>query len=147
MAVATCLFDRTPFENCLVLGLVCDKDGKKMSKHIGNVIAPADVLEKQGADAVRWYFYTASAPWLPSRFSGEAVSEYQRKFLSTLWNTYAFYVLYADIDGFDPTKHSLKRENLSLMDRWILSRLQTLIKRVDGNLEAFRITELICRRA
>ncbi len=141
MAVAACLFDRAPFENCVVLGLVCDKDGKKMSKHIGNVIAPADVLDKQGADAVRWYFYTGSAPWLPSRFSGEAVSEYQRKFLSTLWNTYAFYVLYADIDGFDPTKHSLKRENLSLMDRWILSRLQTLVKGVDGNLEAFRITE------
>ena len=141
MAVATCLFDKAPFETCVVLGLVCDKDGKKMSKHIGNVIAPADVLDKQGADAVRWYFYTASAPWLPSRFSGEAVSEYQRKFMSTLWNTYAFYVLYADIDGFDPTKHTLKRENLSLMDRWILSRLQTLTKRVDGNLEAFRITE------
>ena len=141
MAVATCLFDKAPFENCLVLGLVCDKDGKKMSKHIGNVIAPADVLDKQGADAVRWYFYTASAPWLPSRFSGEAVSEYQRKFMSTLWNTYAFYVLYADIDGFDPTKHALKRENLSLMDRWILSRLQTLCARVDENLEAFRITE------
>lgn len=141
MAVATCLFDKAPFENCVVLGLVCDKDGKKMSKHIGNVIAPSDVLDKQGADAVRWYFYTASAPWLPSRFSGEAVSEYQRKFMSTLWNTYAFYVLYADIDGFDPTKHTLKRENLSLMDRWILSRLQTLTKTVDGNLEAFRITE------
>ncbi len=141
MAVAACLFDKAPFENCLVLGLVCDKDGKKMSKHIGNVIAPADVLDKQGADAVRWYFYTASAPWLPSRFSGEAVSEYQRKFMSTIWNTYAFYVLYADIDGFDPTKHTLKRENLTLMDRWILSRLQTLVKRVDGNLEAFRITE------
>ncbi len=141
MAVATCLFDKAPFENCVVLGLVCDKDGKKMSKHIGNVIAPADVLDKQGADAVRWYFYTASAPWLPSRFSGEAVSEYQRKFMATLWNTYAFYVLYADIDGFDPTKHTLKRGNLSLMDRWILSRLQTLTKRVDGNLEAFRITE------
>ena len=141
MAVAACLFDKAPFENCLVLGLVCDKDGKKMSKHIGNVIAPADVLEKQGADAVRWYFYTASAPWLPSRFSGEAVSEYQRKFMSTLWNTYAFYVLYADIDGFDPTKHALKRENLTLMDRWILSRLQTLTERVDGNLAEFRITE------
>ena len=141
MAVATCLFDKAPFENCLVLGLVCDKDGKKMSKHIGNVIAPADVLDKQGADAVRWYFYTASAPWLPSRFSGDAVSEYQRKFMSTIWNTYAFYVLYADIDRFDPTKHTLKRENLSLMDRWILSRLQTLTKTVDSNLEAFRITE------
>lgn len=141
LAIATCLFDKAPFENCLVLGLVCDKDGKKMSKHIGNVIAPADVLDKQGADAVRWYFYTASAPWLPSRFSGDAVSEYQRKFMGTLWNTYAFYILYADLDQFDPTKHELKRENLSLMDRWILSRLQTLILKVDGHLDAFRITE------
>ena len=141
LAIATCLFDKAPFENCLVLGLVCDKDGKKMSKHIGNVVAPKDVLDKQGADAVRWYFYTASAPWLPSRFSGDNVSEYQRKFMSTLWNTYAFYILYADIDGFDPTKHTLKRENLSLMDRWILSRLQTLIKTVDDHLEHFRITE------
>ena len=141
LAIATCLFDKAPFENCLVLGLVCDKDGKKMSKHIGNVVAPKDVLDKQGADAVRWYFYTASAPWLPSRFSGENVSEYQRKFMSTLWNTYAFYILYADIDGFDPTKHSLKRENLSLMDRWILSRLQTLIQIVDDHLDHIRITE------
>ena len=141
LAIATCLFDKAPFENCLVLGLVCDKDGKKMSKHIGNVVAPKDVLDKQGADAVRWYFYTASAPWLPSRFSGENVSEYQRKFLSTLWNTYAFYILYADIDGFDPTKHALKRENLSLMDRWILSRLHTLIRTVDDHLDHIRITE------
>ena len=141
LAIATCLFDKAPFENCLVLGLVCDKDGKKMSKHIGNVVAPKDVLDKQGADAVRWYFYTASSPWLPSRFSGENVSEYQRKFMSTLWNTYAFYILYADIDGFDPTMHSLKKENLTLMDRWILSRLQTLIKTVDEDLENIRITE------
>ena len=141
LAIATCLFDKPPFENCLVLGLVCDKDGKKMSKHIGNVVAPKDVLDKQGADAVRWYFYTASSPWLPSRFSGENVSEYQRKFMSTLWNTYAFYILYADIDQFDPTQYSLKRENLTLMDRWILSRLQTLIKTVDDDLENIRITE------
>ena len=141
LAIATCLFDEAPFENCLVLGLVCDKDGKKMSKHIGNVVAPKDVLDRQGADAVRWYFYTASAPWLPSRFSGENVSEYQRKFMSTLWNTYAFYILYADIDGFDPTKHALKKENLTVMDRWILSRLQTLIRVVDENLDNIRITE------
>ena len=141
LAIATCLFDESPFENCLVLGLVCDKDGKKMSKHIGNVVAPKDVLDVQGADAVRWYFYTASAPWLPSRFSGENVSEYQRKFMATLWNTYAFYILYADIDGFDPTKHSLKKENLTVMDRWILSRLQTLIRVVDENLDSIRITE------
>ena len=125
----------------MVLGLVCDKDGKKMSKHLGNVVDPFDVLNAQGADAVRWYFYTGSSPWLPSRFSGDAVSEYQRKFMGTLWNTYAFYILYADIDGFDPTKHSLKRENLSFMDRWVLSRMQTLIKTVDEDLSALKITE------
>ena len=102
-ALSTILFDKPAFKNCIVLGLVCDKDGKKMSKHVGNVVAPADVLTKQGADAVRWYFYTASSPWLPSRFSGNAVSEMQRKYMGTLWNTYAFYVLYADIDEFDPT--------------------------------------------
>lgn len=141
LAIATCLFDRAPFENCLVLGLVCDKDGKKMSKHIGNVVAPSDVLDKQGADAVRWYFYSASSPWLPSRFSGDAVSEYQRKFMSTLWNTYAFYILYAELDQFDPMQHELKKEALSVMDRWILSRLHTLVKRVDAHLEAIRITE------
>ncbi len=141
LAIATCLFDEAPFENCLVLGLVCDKDGKKMSKHIGNVVAPKDVLDVQGADAVRWYFYTASAPWLPSRFSGENVSEYQRKFMATLWNTYAFYILYADIDGFDPTRHALRKENLTVMDRWILSRLQTMIRVVDDNLDHIRITE------
>lgn len=112
-----------------------------MSKHVGNVVAPADVLTKQGADAVRWYFYTASSPWLPSRFSGDAVSEMQRKYMGTLWNTYAFYVLYADIDEFDPTKHELVRENLSVMDKWLLSRLNTLIRTVDNYLENLRITE------
>lgn len=140
-ALSTILFDKPAFKNCIVLGLVCDKDGKKMSKHVGNVVAPADVLTKQGADAVRWYFYTASSPWLPSRFSGDAVSEMQRKYIGTLWNTYAFYILYADIDEFDPTKHSLKRENLSVMDRWLLSRLNTLIKTVDNYLENLKITE------
>ncbi|MBQ7060451.1 MAG: isoleucine--tRNA ligase [Clostridia bacterium] len=140
-ALSTILFDKPAFKNCIVLGLVCDKDGKKMSKHVGNVIAPADVLEKQGADAVRWDFYTASSPWLPSRFSVEAVSESQRKYMGTLWNTYAFYVLYADIDGFDPTKHSLVRENLSVMDRWLLSRLNTLVRTVDRQLENLHITE------
>ena len=112
-----------------------------MSKHVGNVIAPADVLTKQGADAVRWYFYTASSPWLPSRFSGEAVSESQRKYMGTLWNTYAFYILYADIDEFDPTKHELRPENLSVMDKWILSKLNSLIKKQDEYLESLRITE------
>ncbi len=140
-ALSTILFDKPAFKNCIVLGLVCDKDGKKMSKHIGNVVAPADVLNKQGADAVRWYFYTASSPWLPSRFSGEAVSEMQRKYMGTLWNTYAFYVLYADIDEFDPTKHKLVRDNLSVMDRWLLSRLNTLVKTIDEYLENLRITE------
>ncbi len=140
-ALSTILFDKPAFKNCIVLGLVCDKDGKKMSKHVGNVVAPADVLTKQGADAVRWYFYTASSPWLPSRFSGDAVSEMQRKYMGTLWNTYAFYVLYADIDEFDPTKHELVRENLSVMDKWLLSRLNTLIRTVDNYLENLRITE------
>ncbi len=141
LAIATLLFDEAPFKNCVVLGLVCDKDGKKMSKHLGNVVNPFDVLNAQGADAVRWYFYTGSSPWLPSRFSGDAVSEYQRKFMGTLWNTYAFYILYADIDGFDPTKHALRRENLSFMDRWVLSRMQTLIQTVDADLSALKITE------
>ena len=140
-ALSTILFDKPAFKNCIVLGLVCDKDGKKMSKHVGNVVAPADVLTKQGADAVRWYFYTASSPWLPSRFSGDAVSEMQRKYMGTLWNTYAFYVLYADIDEFDPTKHELVRENLSVMDKWLLSRLNTLIRTADNYLENLRITE------
>lgn len=140
-ALSTILFDKPAFKNCIVLGLVCDKDGKKMSKHVGNVVAPADVLNKQGADAVRWYFYTASSPWLPSRFSGDAVSETQRKYMGTLWNTYAFYILYADIDEFDPTKHTLVRENLSVMDKWLLSRLNTLIGTVDDYLDKLRITE------
>lgn len=141
LAISTCLFDDPSFLNCIVLGLVCDKDGQKMSKHKGNVIDPWTVLDAQGADAVRWYFYTGSAPWLPSRFSAEAVSEAQRKFMGTLWNTYAFYVLYAEIDGFDPTKHALRRENLSPMDKWLLSRLNTLVGEVDGYLGNYRITE------
>lgn len=140
-ALSTILFDKPAFKNCIVLGLVCDKDGKKMSKHVGNVVAPQDVLTKQGADAVRWYFYTASSPWLPSRFSGDAVSEAQRKYMGTLWNTYAFYVLYADIDEFNPTEHKLIRENLSVMDKWLLSRLNTLVKTVDDYLDKLRITE------
>ena len=141
LAISTCLFDDPSFLNCIVLGLVCDKDGLKMSKHKGNVVDPWTVLDKQGADAVRWYFYTGSAPWLPSRFSPDAVSEAQRKFMGTLWNTYAFYILYAQIDGFDPTEHTLKRENLTPMDRWVLSRLNSLVKTVDEDLENLRITE------
>ncbi len=141
LALSTCLFDEPSFQNCLVLGHVQDKEGRKMSKHIGNVVDPWSVLDKQGADAVRWYFYTSSMPWLPNRFYEEAVNESQRKFMGTLWNTYAFYVLYADIDGFDPTKHALIDENLSVMDRWVLSRLNTVIASVDEKLENIRITE------
>ena len=141
LAISTCLFEDPAFLNCIVMGHVQDKDGRKMSKHLGNVVDPWSVLNKQGADAVRWYFYTGSMPWLPSRFYDEAVSESQRKFMGTLWNTYAFYILYADIDGFDPTEHALKRENLTEMDRWALSRLNTVVKEVDKNLENLRITE------
>ncbi len=141
MAISTLLFDCSPFRNCIVLGHVGDKDGVKMSKHKGNVVDPFSVLDVQGADAVRWYFYTASAPWLPSRFYAEAVSEAQRKFMGTLWNTYAFYVLYANIDNFDPTKYSLEKDKLSLMDRWILSKLNSLVKYVDESLDKYVITE------
>ncbi|HPP35883.1 MAG TPA: DUF5915 domain-containing protein, partial [Clostridiales bacterium] len=141
LAISTLLFDKPSFKNVIVLGLVNDKDGQKMSKHKGNVIDPWTVLDKQGADAVRWYFYTGSAPWLPSRFYEEAVSESQRKFMGTLWNTYAFYVLYANIDKFDPTKYKVEHDKLSVMDKWILSRLYTLIGNVDKNLENYRVTE------
>ena len=113
IAISTLLFERAPFENCVVLGHVQDKDGKKMSKHLGNVTDPWDALGKQGADAVRWYFYINSQPWLPSRYADDAVSEGQRKFMGTLWNTYAFYILYANIDGFDPTKYELEYDKLS----------------------------------
>ena len=140
-AIAVCLFDDPSFLNCIVLGHVQDKEGRKMSKHIGNVVDPWVLLDKQGADAVRWYFYTSSMPWLPNRFSEEAVSESQRKFMGTFWNTYAFYILYADIDGFDPTKHKLVRENLSPMDLWILSRLNTLMGKVEGYLDELKMTE------
>ena len=141
LAISTLLFDKAPFKNCIVLGHVCDKNGLKMSKHKGNVVDPWSVLDKQGADAVRWYFYTASAPYLPSRFYPEAVSEAQRKFLGTLWNTYCFYVLYADIDGFDPTEYKLKDCKLSVMDKWVLSALNSLVQTVDEHLNSYRITE------
>lgn len=140
-AISTLLFDRAPFKNCIVLGLVNDKDGIKMSKHKGNVVDPWTVLDKQGADATRWYFYTASAPWLPSRFSGDNVSESQRKFMGTLWNTYAFFVLYAEIDNFNPTEHSLAKQKLTIMDKWILSELNSLINYVDNGLNEYKITE------
>ena len=141
LAISSLLFEEPAFKNCIVLGHVNDKDGQKMSKHKGNVIDPWTVLDKQGADAVRWYFYTGSAPWLPSRFYEDAVSESQRKFMGTLWNTYAFYVLYADIDEFNPMQYKLEQDKLAVMDRWILSRLYTLIGKVDKNLENYRITE------
>ena len=141
LAISTCLFDEPSFKNCIVLGLVCDKDGIKQSKHKGNVTDPWSILDNQGADAARWYFYTGSMPWLPSRFSDETVNEAQRKFMGTLHNTYAFYILYAEIDKFDPSEHKLVRENLTPMDKWVLSRLNTLVKTVDTNLENLKITE------
>ncbi len=141
LAISTLLFDEPAYKNVIVLGLVQDKEGLKMSKHKGNVVDPWTVLDKQGADAVRWYFYTGSSPWLPSRFYEEAVSEGQRKFMGTLWNTYAFYILYANIDGFDPMKYKLDYDKLSVMDKWILSKLHSLIGLVDKNLEEYRITE------
>ncbi len=141
LAVSTLIFDKAPFKNCIVVGHVQDRDGQKMSKHKGNVVDPWDALNKQGADAVRWYFYANSAPWLPSRYYDEAVSELQRKFMGTLWNTYAFYILYAEIDQFNPTEHVLEYDKLPAMDKWILSRLQTLNKYVDECLEGYKLTE------
>ena len=141
LTISTLLFDKAPFKNCIVLGHVNDKNGIKMSKHLGNVVDPWTVLDKQGADAVRWYFYTGSAPWLPSRFYDEAVSEAQRKFMGTLWNTYAFFVLYANIDNYDPSFYELKNCKLSLMDKWVLSKLNTLVTTIDEGLENYRIFE------
>lgn len=141
MAISTLLFDKAPYKNVIVLGHVQDKDGKKMSKSKGNAISPEEVLNKQGADAVRWYFYTNSSPWLPNRFYEEAINEAQRKFMGTLWNTYAFYVLYANIDNFNPLEHTLDINNLSSMDKWILSKLNSLIKFVDAGLEEYKLTE------
>ena len=141
LAISSVLFEKAPFKSCIVLGHVNDKDGIKMSKHKGNVVDPWSVLDKQGADAVRWYFYTSSAPWLPSRFAPEIVSEVQRKFLGTLWNTYAFFVLYAEIDKYDPSLCDIANVKLSVMDRWILSELNTLIDFVDKGLDKYNITD------
>lgn len=141
MAISTCLFDTNPFENCVVMGHVQDKEGQKMSKHKGNVVNPWDVLNAQGADAVRWFFYNNAAPWLPKRFHAKAIEESQRKYMGTLWNTYAFFILYAEIDQFDPKAHPLDKVELSLMDKWALSRLNTLVRNVDAHLENYRITE------
>jgi isoleucyl-tRNA synthetase len=140
LAISTVIFDKSPFENCLVLGHVLDKNGLKMSKHKGNVLSPWVSLDNEGADATRWYFYTSSAPWLPSRFYEEAVIEAQRKFLSTLWNVYSFYVLYAEIDQFDPTKYE-DFVSGNIMDKWIMSKLNSLIKSVDENLASYKITQ------
>ncbi|MCR5683670.1 MAG: isoleucine--tRNA ligase, partial [Clostridiales bacterium] len=141
MAISTLLFDCSPYKNVIVLGHVQDENGQKMSKSKGNAVDPFDALATYGADAIRWYFYTNSAPWLPSRFSGKAVQEGQRKFLGTLWNTYAFYVLYAEIDQFDPTKYALSDCALTVMDRYILSVLNSAVKAVDDHLENYRIPE------
>lgn len=141
LAISTCLFDTNPFENCIVMGHVQDKDGQKMSKHKGNVVDPWTVLNTQGADAVRWFFYNNAAPWLPNRFHAKAIEESQRKYMGTLWNTYAFFILYAEIDQFDPKAHPLEKVELSLMDRWALSRLNTLVRVVDEHLENYRIFE------
>ncbi|MBO6259590.1 MAG: isoleucine--tRNA ligase [Lachnospiraceae bacterium] len=141
MAESTLLFNKSPYENVIVLGLVLDENGEKMSKSKGNAVDPFDALSKYGADAIRWYFYINSAPWLPNRFHGKAVQEGQRKFMGTLWNTYAFWVLYANIDEFDVTKYSLEYDKLSVMDKWLLSKLNTVIGEVDDNLNNYRIPE------
>ena len=141
LAESTLLFNKAPYENVIVLGHVQDENGQKMSKSKGNAVDPFDALETYGADAIRWYFYINSAPWLPNRFHGKAVTEGQRKFMSTLWNTYAFFVLYANIDNFDASKYTLDKESLSVMDKWLLSKLNTVVKAVDGHLENYRIPE------
>ena len=141
LAESTLLFNKAPYENVIVLGHVQDENGQKMSKSKGNAVDPFDALERHGADAIRWYFYSNSAPWLPNRFHDGAVTEGQRKFMGTLWNTYAFFVLYADIDAFDPTKYTLDYEKLSVMDKWLLSRLYSSVKAVDENLNNYKIPE------
>ena len=141
LAISTLIFNKAPYKNVIVMGHVQDEDGQKMSKSKGNAVDPMDALNKFGADAIRWYFYVNSAPWLPNRFHDKAVEEGQRKFLGTLWNTYAFYVLYADIDNFDPTKYNLEYNKLSVMDKWLLSKLNTLVKTVDDYLNNYKITE------
>ena len=140
-AEATLLFNRPAFKNVIVMGLVLDEEGNKMSKSKGNAVDPMEALETYGADAVRWYFYTASAPWLPKRFSGKAVKEGQSKFLGTLWNTYAFYVLYAEIDQFDPTEYTLDYDKLSVMDKWLLSKMNSMIQKTDANMAAYKLPE------
>ena len=141
LAVSTLIFNEAPYKNVIVLGHVQDENGQKMSKSKGNAVDPFEALATYGADAIRWYFYINSAPWLPNRFHGKAVLEGQRKFMSTLWNTYAFYVLYADIDKFDPTKYTLDKSKLTVMDKWLLSKLNTVVKEVDENLADYKLLE------
>ena len=141
LAISTLLFNKAPYKNVVVMGLVLDENGQKMSKSKGNAVDPMTALAQHGADAIRWYFYSNSAPWLPNRFSDRAVSEGQRKFLGTLWNTYAFFVLYANIDNFDATKYKLEYEKLSVMDRWLLSKLNSLIRQCDSYLNDYKVTE------
>ena len=141
LAISTLIFNKAPYKNVIVLGHVQDENGQKMSKSKGNAVDPFDALEKYGADAIRWYFYINSAPWLPNRFHGKAVTEGQRKFMGTLWNTYAFFVLYAKIDQFDPMKYTLDYGKLSVMDKWLLSKLNSTVKAVDANLAAYKIPE------
>ena len=141
MAISTLLFDKAPYKNVIVLGHVLDKDGNKMSKSKGNAVDPMEALNKYGADAIRWYFYSNSAPWLPNRFHEDAIVEGQRKFMGTLWNTYAFYVLYAEIDQFNPTEYKLEYDKLSVMDKWLLSKLNSMVKVVDDSLGAYKIPE------
>lgn len=141
LAISTLIFNKAPYKNVIVLGHVQDENGQKMSKSKGNAVDPFDALEKYGADAIRWYFYVNSAPWLPNRFHGKAVVEGQRKFMGTLWNTYAFFVLYANIDAFDATKYMLEYDKLSVMDKWLLSKLNTVVKEVDENLGSYKIPE------
>ena len=141
LAESTLLFNKAPYKNVIVLGHVQDENGQKMSKSKGNAVDPFDALNKYGADAIRWYFYINSAPWLPNRFHGKAVVEGQRKFMSTLWNTYAFFVLYANIDNFDPTKYNLEYDQLPVMDKWLLSRLNTTVQTVDNDLANYKIPE------
>ena len=141
LAISTLIFNKAPYKNVIVLGHVQDENGQKMSKSKGNAVDPFEALETYGADAIRWYFYVNSAPWLPNRFHGKAVVEGQRKFMGTLWNTYAFFVLYANIDEFDATKYTLEYEKLPVMDKWLLSKLNSVIREVDQNLADYKIPE------
>ena len=143
LAESTLLFNKAPYQNVIVLGHVQDENGQKMSKSKGNAVDPFDALQTYGADAIRWYFYINSAPWLPNRFHGKAVQEGQRKFMSTLWNTYAFFVLYANIDEFDATKYTLDYDKLSVMDKWLLSKLNTVIQTVDKVLRETSVSRSI----